>query len=195
MCVLLLWMEVFPFWEALSDDHWGVRLHKWLILVVQVWGGSKRGLKLHKDRTLPQFSAVFSKSLLPFSQLLYSEGRRGWSHPLGRSDSLWEVHQVHLQAKLQNLSKKQKKNCISPLLIVYWKFLQFPHIWEWKHSEARRFNNFSSLSEFYTPSLILSSFASFTLKFILLHLHKVRNNSLECSENKKKSWKKIQVTG
>lgn len=82
-----------------------VKLHKWLILEMQVWGGSKIAYR----QDCQQFSAIYPKFLLSCSELLHSEGRQEWSHALGRSKSLWEVHQVHLQARLHNLSLKNRE--------------------------------------------------------------------------------------
>lgn len=192
MCAPLLWMEEFPSWKALSDGHWVVKLHKCLILEMQVWGGSKIAYR----QDCQQFSAIYPKFLLSCSELLHSEGRQEWSNPLGRSKSLWEVHQVHLQARLHNLSLKnrEKKDASYLFWLCTERFSssltsENGNILKW------RFKNFLCLSEFYTPSAILSSSASFILKFSLLHLPQVGNNCLECSENKRKSWKEYRWQG
>ena len=160
--------RVFPYWMMLSEDLWHTKFHKWLILVMQVSERYKGGLKLDKRQnfstsaSFQRFFPSLSCSSQKFFILKEWQLRPDWSYHLGRSNRIWKIQQVHLQAKLHNLTNENDCIFFNCILKSFCSYLTFEY---GKIEKCGGLKNFQATCQIFTAALglVLSFSASFGL--------------------------------
>lgn len=131
----------------------------------EVWNCIKTGIWNTFLQFFPSLCCISHK-------FFHSEGRQDWSHPLGGSNSLWEVHQVHLQAKLHHLSEKQEKkmhlnscNCTLKVPLVP-SHLRMETFWSEEIQKLLKFLRILHPPVWFFPLLLHSSWNSVCFSWI-----------------------------